>query len=292
MSSITPARVSASTLPLHHTILQRALRKATKDRPSRRTWPPTWTQAAAHAAVARGRPEALLDSDRGPRLPDGCPGGRPAAGGVLRLALDSGARKGELCGLTWANLDLDAGKMRIVQQLLKPGRSRCSGRPRPDGRGPCRRRRDGRGCSGPSPAPARAEDGEPDELPRPRPGLRQGMVGPATEGRHARDPLQINNLGQREYAAGHQGGRREAGSSSTACATPARRCSCRRGRRSTWSASGSATRKVSMTMEVYAHVLPDMQQEAAADARRHPPRQSVSRPLANPPETPRFCEGI
>ena len=37
------------------------------------------------------------------------------------LALDSGARKGELCGLTWAHLDLDAGKMRIVQQLLKPG---------------------------------------------------------------------------------------------------------------------------------------------------------------------------
>jgi hypothetical protein len=35
--------------------------------------------------------------------------------------LDSAARMGELCGLTWANHDLDGPKMRIVQQILKPG---------------------------------------------------------------------------------------------------------------------------------------------------------------------------
>lgn len=52
-------------------------------------------------------------------LPRGCEGGRPAA--FYALALVSGTRKGELCGLHWSDLDLDAGKMTIVQQLLAPG---------------------------------------------------------------------------------------------------------------------------------------------------------------------------
>ena len=43
------------------------------------------------------------------------------AGAFYALAIDSGARKGELCGLRSADLDLDEGKMRIVQQLLTPG---------------------------------------------------------------------------------------------------------------------------------------------------------------------------
>ena len=44
--------------------------------------------------------------------------------------MDSGARKGELCGLTWQQLDLDAGKMHIVQQLLKPGPAPMFGPPK------------------------------------------------------------------------------------------------------------------------------------------------------------------
>jgi integrase len=48
-------------------------------------------------------------------------GAQPAA--FYTLALDSGARKGELCGLKWTDIDLDAGTMAIVRQLIKPGPS-------------------------------------------------------------------------------------------------------------------------------------------------------------------------
>jgi integrase len=37
------------------------------------------------------------------------------------LALDTGMRKGELCGLRWTDVDLEAAKGRIVQQLTRPG---------------------------------------------------------------------------------------------------------------------------------------------------------------------------
>jgi integrase len=38
------------------------------------------------------------------------------------LALDSGARKGELCGVRWSDLDLEMGTVTFVRQLVKPGR--------------------------------------------------------------------------------------------------------------------------------------------------------------------------
>jgi integrase len=37
------------------------------------------------------------------------------------LALDTGARRGELCGLLWQDVDLSGGQIRIVRQLIKPG---------------------------------------------------------------------------------------------------------------------------------------------------------------------------
>ena len=45
----------------------------------------------------------------------------PQPGAFYTLALDSGARKGELCGLKWMDIDLDAGTVAIVRQLIKPG---------------------------------------------------------------------------------------------------------------------------------------------------------------------------
>src|SRR5919108_5766234 len=46
-------------------------------------------------------------------------GPQPAA--FYTLALGSGARKGELCGLKWTDIDLDAGAVAFVRQLIKPG---------------------------------------------------------------------------------------------------------------------------------------------------------------------------
>lgn len=116
------AGVSANTLPLHHTVLRRALRKALQDRlvtmnvasdlegTPRRTrgrsedaqqhcWTPEEARAFLVTAKAAGSQAAAL----------------------YGLALDTGARKGELCGLQWADVDLEAAKVRIVRQLTKPG---------------------------------------------------------------------------------------------------------------------------------------------------------------------------
>jgi len=43
----------------------------------------------------------------------------PQIAAFYALALDSGARKGELCGLRWVDVDLKRGQITIVQQLLR-----------------------------------------------------------------------------------------------------------------------------------------------------------------------------
>jgi integrase len=48
-------------------------------------------------------------------------GPQPAA--LYAFALDSGARKGELCGLQWGDLDLEKGTVTFVRQLVRPGRA-------------------------------------------------------------------------------------------------------------------------------------------------------------------------
>ena len=97
------ATTSAATLSLHHAILHKALRKATKDRliasnpaadldhkprqarekPSSEAQQHAWTATEARAFLAAAKTA----------------GPQPAA--FYALALDSGARKGELVGLTW-----------------------------------------------------------------------------------------------------------------------------------------------------------------------------------------------
>lgn len=47
-------------------------------------------------------------------------GPQPAA--LFALALDSGARKNELCGLQWSDVDLEKGTLTIVRQLVTTGR--------------------------------------------------------------------------------------------------------------------------------------------------------------------------
>jgi integrase len=45
----------------------------------------------------------------------------PQAAALYAFGLDTGARKGEICGLRWTNLDLESGHAHIVEQLTKPG---------------------------------------------------------------------------------------------------------------------------------------------------------------------------
>lgn len=57
----------------------------------------------------------------------------PRAAAFYATALDTGARIGELCGLRWSDLDLDAGMVRIQRQLLKPGAAPVFGPPKRGG---------------------------------------------------------------------------------------------------------------------------------------------------------------
>jgi integrase len=51
----------------------------------------------------------------------------PQLAAFYTLTLDSGARKGELCGSKWTDVDLDAGTVAIVRQLIKSGLQRVFG---------------------------------------------------------------------------------------------------------------------------------------------------------------------
>jgi integrase len=55
-------------------------------------------------------------------------GSQPAA--FYTLTLDSGARKGELCGLKWTDIDLDAGTVAFVRQLIRTGAHPVFGPPK------------------------------------------------------------------------------------------------------------------------------------------------------------------
>ncbi|MGH9370102.1 MAG: tyrosine-type recombinase/integrase [Vicinamibacterales bacterium] len=122
------ADVSPGSRTVHHTVLRRALRKAVKERllmvnpaadlPRRQragdedAARQCWTAAEAQAFV-------LVAKRAGAQ-----------AGAFYALALDTGMRKGELCGLMWDTVDLEAGIVRVVQQLTKPGPDAVFGPPK------------------------------------------------------------------------------------------------------------------------------------------------------------------
>jgi integrase len=110
------ADLSAKTCRLHHSILSSALKLAERDglvrrnvarlateRPNRQAVPEqlkAWTAGEARKVLVAAKAEGLQ------------------AGALLALALDSGARRGELQGLRWSDLDLPTGVLRIERQLL------------------------------------------------------------------------------------------------------------------------------------------------------------------------------
>jgi integrase len=257
------ATVAPATLGIHQAILYPALEKAKRDglvalnvaadidRPQapnhksedarRHCWSASEAQAFLEAAQAHGP--------------------QPAA--FYALALDSAARKGELCGLTWDNLDLDAARMDVVQTLLVPGPEPVYGPPK-TGRP--------RSISLAATTVAllhqhRQHQREMMMANRPRYADHR-LVFAKEWGDLQRKtdclghPLQINNLGQREYAqvikaAGvraikFHGLRHTCATLLLQARVPVHVVSERLGHA-----------KVSTTMEIYAHVLPNMQREAA-----------------------------
>lgn len=255
--------VSASTVTLHHAILHSALRKALKDRlvtlnvaadldgKPRRSH--DREDARKHAWMANEARDFLAAAQAA--------GSQPAA--LYALALDTGMRKGELCGLQWSDIDVAAGKVRVVRQLLKPGPKLVYG-PTKTGR-----------------VRTISIAAETVKLLRAHKQhqARLKMLNRTVYADHglifAKEwedmtrngvtlghPLQMNNLGQREYArlikvAGvrpikFHGLRHTCASLLLQAGTPVHVVAERLGHA-----------KVSMTMETYAHVLPGMQEDAA-----------------------------
>jgi integrase len=125
------ADVPAGSRPVHHTVLRRALRKAVKERllamnpatdldhPPRRAKEASqdarlncWTAAEARTFLVAAKAAG------------------PQEGALYATALDSGARKSELCGLQWSDVDLEQGMIRIIRQLTKPGPDPTFGPPK------------------------------------------------------------------------------------------------------------------------------------------------------------------
>jgi len=124
------AKGSASTLGLHHTVLSRALRKAKRDnlittnpapdvesRPRRQRDPDAarancWTQDEARQFLAAAK----------------VAGAQTAA--LYALALETGMRKNELCGLAWKQVDLEASEVTVERQLTGGGAEPTFGPPK------------------------------------------------------------------------------------------------------------------------------------------------------------------
>ncbi len=111
--------LSSTTLSQYHTLISSALKAAVLE----------GLVARNVAAIVIGKPQIrgdhsdvaancweAIDAQRFLAAAKAV-GPRPEA--FYSLALDSGARKGELCGLQWADLDLDKGTLTIVKQLIE-----------------------------------------------------------------------------------------------------------------------------------------------------------------------------
>lgn len=117
-------KLSHATLRLHHTILSSALKLAVRDgllhrnvaplateRPGRRPEQRklrAWTAEEASKVLAMAKQTAKES-------------GTAQTAALIAVALDSGARKGEFQALRWTDVDLTTGALQIERQLLKGG---------------------------------------------------------------------------------------------------------------------------------------------------------------------------
>jgi integrase len=111
-------KLQPSTIGLHHAMLARALKTAVRDRliqanpavdaEDRPRVNRAARREAARKAWTAGEARAVLDAaDKT----------TPQFAAFMYVALDSGARRAELAGLLWTDIDLDAGTVTIARQL-------------------------------------------------------------------------------------------------------------------------------------------------------------------------------
>jgi integrase len=255
--------LAPATLEQHHTILHSALQAAVLEGLVQRNVaklvvgkphaPEGYQDVLAHCWEAH-EAKAFLASAK-------AAGTQPAA--FYGLTLDSGARKAEVCGLKWSDIDTAAGRVTFQRQLRTPGPSPVFG--------PVKNK-----------TPRTVEIAAETLTLLRRHRAHQAEVKLANRGhyhdhglvfakewgdltRHRDtlgDPLQANNLGQREFArlikaAGvrtikFHGLRHTCATLLLQAGVPAHVVQRRLGHK-----------KIEITLSVYAHALPAMQQDAA-----------------------------
>jgi len=257
------AGYSPATLQQHHTIVHSALEAAVRSSLVARNVaklvnnkphaPAAHAGIAAHCWTAEDAAVFLRAAKQA--------GSQPAA--FYSLALDSGMRKAELCGLRWSDLDMARACVTVQRQLLKSGQEPVYGpvknnRPRTIDLAAetidlLKKHRRHQAALKLRNRPYYHDHGlifakEWGELRKGR-----GTLG---------EPLQVNNLGQREYirliaAAGvksikFHGLRHTCATLLLSAGVPQKVVQERLGHQN-----------IATTLDIYAHVLPSMQREAA-----------------------------
>jgi integrase len=251
-----PGWLTGSTLQLHHTVLHSALKAAVMQdllprnpaalvigKPHRRE---------GHETMAHNCWEAV----EAKRFLDTAKAGTPQQAALYSLAIDTGARKAELCGLKWPDLDIEKRALSIVRQLVKVGKA---------GQLP---------LFGPTKnGKSRLIDLDERTLEllrrhKAQQSAQRLLLGTSYQDHgliFARDfgqPLMMNNLGQREFAQlieeaqvkriTFHGLRHTCATLMLQAGVPVKVVSERLGHK-----------RIEITLNIYAHALPSMQQDAA-----------------------------
>lgn len=255
--------LSPKTLLHHHVILSSAMKEALKKGLLRRN-PCSFVSNRPNPKKhdnAKVRENCWTPQEARAFL-EAAKGAGPQAAAFYRLALDSGMRKGELCGLRWSAVDLDAGLVRVVEQLIRPARNPIFGPPKGD-------RSRTVAISKETVELLRIHRIAQNELKlRNRHHYRDRHLVFAKEWAHRTgkdhlgDPLQMNNLGQREFEEltkkakvkriTFHGLRHTSATLLLLAGVSPKVVSERLGHKG-----------IEITLDIYSHVLPSMQEDAA-----------------------------
>jgi integrase len=256
-------KLSQTTLEHHHAIISRSLKSAQRKNYVIRNVAPLVENRPKKSEDQMGAREHCWDQQEVQQFLQATKGFSPQAEAFYALALDTGMRKGELCGLQWANVDLDDNTVTVVEQLVKPGPEPIFGPPK---NGVSR----GITISSQTASLLRTHRKGQNELKlkNGKTYRDHGLVFAKEWNQMTRskdtlgDPLQMNNLGQREFAkiietAGiraikFHGMRHTCATLLLKARVPVHVVSQRLGHKG-----------VDITMNIYAHLLPSMQKEAA-----------------------------